>query len=141
MKPVQLLAVCCLFLASETTLRAQATTPRPGTAERTAILDPVRAPLQRAIGQKVIFVVDHMKVDRDWAFVRATPRTKDGGPINYDGTEFEDDANEADEITVALLKKKSGKWTLVEHAYFTTDVWWESLWEYHENCPKSIFME
>ncbi|MEC5126007.1 hypothetical protein VSU19_04560 [Verrucomicrobiales bacterium BCK34] len=141
MKSVQFLAVFCLLLASETSLYAQATTPKAGTAERTAILDPVREPLQKAIGQKVIFVVDHMKMDGDWAFVIATPKTKNGGPISYVGTGFEDDANEADELTVALLRKKNGKWTLVEHAYFTTDVWWENLWENYENCPRSIFVQ
>lgn len=42
-------------------------------------------------------------------------------------------------MTVALLQKKKGKWTSVEHGYFTTDVWWAGLWERHKNCPRSIF--
>lgn len=44
-------------------------------------------------------------------------------------------------MTVALLQKKKGKWTSVEHGYFTTDVWWAGLWERHKICPRSIFEE
>lgn len=139
MKPILIPAICILTLAFQTSLWAQATTPKKGSEERTAILDSVRAPLEKAIDQKVIFVVEHMKVDGDWAFVKAVPKTKDGEAISYKGTEFEEEADEADELTIALLQKKDKKWVLVEHGYFTTDVWWIDLWERHKGCPKTIF--
>ena len=75
-----LLAAVSLFTVT-TPIFADATTPIRGCDERKAILDAVRAPLESDINQKVIFVVDHMKVDGDWAFVKATPKTKDGRPI------------------------------------------------------------
>ncbi|MFK5924976.1 MAG: hypothetical protein QM496_22575 [Verrucomicrobiota bacterium] len=113
-------------------------TPEPGAKERMNILDAVRDPLEASIHQKVIFVVDHMKVEGDWAFLIATPKTKDGGKINYKGTVFEDDADFADELTVALLKKKRNRWFIVTHAYFTTDVWWHGIWDDYK-APQSIF--
>ena len=132
-------SVCLAGLFIGGSLSAQPHTPKPGTAERTAILDAVRFPLQAAINQKVIFVVEHMKVEGKWAFLKATPKTKAGGQISYKGTKFAEDADEADELTVALLKKRGGKWVAVSHAYFTTDVWWDGLWNDHPGCPRSIF--
>ncbi len=131
--------VCCLWLSVGSSAFSQVHTPEPGTDERTAILDAVRDPLEDSIHQKVIFVVDHMKVDGDWAFIMATPKTKDGGQINYKGTVFEEDADFGDELTVALIRKKRGRWYIVTHGYFTTDVWWERLWEKYDSCPESIF--
>jgi|GEM_PF-467127 len=129
---------CCLWLLSGSSILAQAYTPKRGSKERTAILDAIRDPLEEHVHQKVIFVVDHLKVENDWAFLMATPKTKDGGQINYKGTSLEDDAEFADEITVALLHKKRGRWFVVTHSFFTTDVWWDGLWN-HFDAPRSIF--
>ena len=129
---------CYFWHLAGSSVHAQAHTPKPGTDERTAILDAVRDPLEASIHQKVIFVVDHMKVEGDWAFLMATPKTKDGGDNSYKGTVFEDDADFGDELTVALLKKKRGRWFVVTHGYFTTDVWWGGIWEDYK-APKSIF--
>jgi hypothetical protein len=73
--------------------------------------------------------------------LKAYPKTKDGDPISYKGTEFEEEAKDSDEITVALLQKKEGKWMSVQHGYFTTDVWWEGLGDAHKSCPDSIFQK
>ena len=113
-------------------------TPKAGSAERTAILDAVRGPLEATLNQKVIFVVHHMKVEGPWAFLKATQKTEASKPIDYKGTVFEEDT-EFDELTVALLKKREGKWVSVNHAYFTSDVWWHGLWERYAGCPRSIF--
>lgn len=131
--------ICFLGFLACGSLGAQPYTPKKGSAERTAILDAVRFPLQAAINENVIFVVDHMKVEGTWAFLIATPKTKSGGQIDYRGTKFAADAQEADELTVALLRKTGGKWVSVTHGYFTTDVWWDGLWKEYPGCPRSIF--
>jgi len=131
--------ICSLGLVACSSLSAQSYTPAKGTAERTAILDTVRFPLQAAVNESIVFVVNHMKVEGSWAFLMAVPQTKAGGKINYSGTQFAADAAESDELTVALLQKSGGKWNTVQHAYFTTDVWWEGLWNQHPGCPRSIF--
>jgi hypothetical protein len=91
------------------------------------------------VNQSVVFVVKHMKVQGDWAFLIATPETKSSERINYRGTKYEEVAQEVDEITIALLKRKGGKWVASDCAYFSGDVWWWGLWERYPGCPRSIF--
>jgi hypothetical protein len=133
-----LAVLACLMGLFSSGLHAQYT-PKPGTAERTAILDVVRFPLQADVNQSVVFVVKHMKVQGDWAFLIATPETKSSERINYRGTKYEEVAQEVDEITIALLKRKGGKWVASDCAYFSGDVWWWGLWERYPGCPRSIF--
>ncbi len=133
-----LAVLACLMGLFSSGLHAQYT-PKPGTAERTAILDVVRFPLQADVNQSVVFVVKHMKVQGDWAFLIGTPETKSGGRINYRGTKYEEVAQEVDEITIALLKRKGGKWVALDCVYFCGDVWWWGLWERYPGCPRSIF--
>lgn len=140
MKRLLSLAVITLSLGSSLSIFGQAYTPKAGSSERTAILDVVRKPLEKAVLQKVVFVVDQLKVDEEWAFLIATPQAEEGGKIKYTGTEFEEEARDADELTVALLKKEAGSWTLVEHAYFTTDVWSIDIEDRYPNCPTSILV-
>ena len=87
---------------------------------------------------EVIFVVDHLKVEGDWALFIGTPKTKAGGPIDYTGTIYEEEAKEADKITVGLLGKVGEHWIVIAHGFFTTDVWWYGLWEQYPGCPQSI---
>lgn len=133
------LTAAVILSASLFTANARPYTPARGTAERTAILDPVRHILEGQINQRVVFVVDHLKVDGSWAFFKGTPQTPDGNSIDYRGTLLEQDSEEADEITVALLGKIDGRWTVIKHGFFTTDVWWQRLWERVPGCPSSIF--
>ena len=113
-------------------------TPKPGSTERTAILDAIRDPLEDHIHQKVIFRVSHLKVQDNWAFLMAEARTKDDKPINYKGTIFEHDAEEWDEGVIAILRYKRNRWYVVNHSFFASDVWWHGM---HEplRAPKAIF--
>ncbi|MBL9153797.1 MAG: hypothetical protein JNK37_14985 [Verrucomicrobiales bacterium] len=138
-RSVMIMTAAAILSAPLLTANAQPHTPARGSAERTAILDPVRRILESEINQRVVFVVDHLKVDGSWAFFKGTPQTRDGKPINYRGTRYEQDSEEADEITVALLGKVDGRWTVIQHGFFTTDVWWHRLWERVPGCPSSIF--
>ena len=77
-------------------------------------------------------------VPPDRALFMNTPKTKEGGEINCGGTVFEEEAAEADGITVALLQNVGGKWTVVTHAFFTTDLRWHERWENYSGSPASI---
>jgi len=57
---------------------ATAYTPPPGSAERKAILDALRAMLRRLEINDVVFVVRLLKVSKGWAWVEAQPRSTDG---------------------------------------------------------------
>ena len=73
--------------------------PAPGTMERRAILDGLRYWVRTHLGLKVRFVVRHLKVKSDWAWVVTEPQSPDG--------------KEKYEPLSALLKKGKNCWTVV----------------------------
>jgi hypothetical protein len=75
-------------------------TPKPGTAERKAILAPLRESVSRLHHLDVVFVIRKLSVSRGWAWIQTSPQAKDGRPM------YEDVA--------ALLRKVSGRWTVLE---------------------------
>jgi hypothetical protein len=115
-------------------------TPEKGSVERTAILNTLRVPVERDLKQKIVFVADNFKVQGAWAFVGGKPQGVDGGDPNYRNTKYwEDvDAGAFDNNFFALLRKKSGRWTVVTYAIGCTDVCYADWWRRY-NAPKSIF--
>ncbi len=116
----------------------KAHTPKTGTKERTDILDAIRDPLEDALKQPIIFRVNHLKVQDGWAFLIGTPRTKADKPIDYKNTRYKWEAEEADEILVSLMRFKRGRWYVVTHGLFSTDVWWIGL-DKEYGAPTGIF--
>ncbi len=109
---------------------AQVMTPPRGSAERAAIMDAMRAPVQRRIGKPVIFVVKKLRVLGPWAFLEAEPRNPDGSAIDYTGTPFESAvrAEAFGGLVHGLLKLEGGRWRVVAQAIGASDVpyvhWW-----------------
>lgn len=106
---------------------AQVHTPRPGTAERRAILDALRPSIEARLGPNVEFVVKDLRVYRGWAFVLAHPQRKGGHQI--DGARFlgRDWYDFGGIETTAMLRFQNGRWNLVESAIGATDVWYCGL--------------
>lgn len=75
-------------------------TPAKGSAERTAILDALRVVVKKMSDLDVIFVVSHLKLKNNWAWVVAEPQSRDGTQ-HY-------------ETMTGLLQKKNGRWIFVE---------------------------
>ena len=50
--------------------------PKEGSAERKAILNAMRVPVEKDLKQKVVFVVDHIKTQGSWAFVSGRPQNR-----------------------------------------------------------------
>ncbi len=115
-------------------------TPRQGGAERRAILDALRVPVQKDLKQKVVFVVDRLKVQGDWAFLRGAPRGLNDRPIDYRKTPFAETirAGAFDDGIVALLHRKGRKWRVVQYAIGATDVPWVD-WGKRFKAPSAIF--
>lgn len=111
-----------------------------GAPERTAILDVVRASVQRRLGIKVIFQVERLAVFGDWAFAGLRPRTDKGARIDYRRTLIAKDFDpEQDSDTVhVLLRRKDAAWAIVEEAFLPTDVVWEE-WEKKYKLPRQLF--
>jgi len=111
-----------------------------GSPERKAILDVVRAAVQRRIGIKVVFQVERLAVLGDWAFAGLRPRTETGGRIDYRRTLYAknfDPEQDSDTVDV-LLRRKGAAWTIVEEAFLPTDVVWEE-WQGKYKLPRALF--
>jgi hypothetical protein len=94
-------------------------------AERRAILDALRPPIERRLGGPVEFVVRRIGVQNGWALVIADPQRPGGGRIDARRYFSADDLETMDGLTVnGVLRLTGGRWRLVDHAIGPTDVWY-----------------
>jgi hypothetical protein len=107
--------------------------------ERKPILDAVRAPVERLLGIKVIFVVERMTMFGDWALAALHPRSEGGDRIDYRraliAKDF--DPEQDSDFVDALVRRSGSSWTLVEHAFLPTDVVWEE-WQGKYELPRAL---
>jgi len=115
-------------------------TPAKGSAERKAILDALRVPVEKQLKQPVIFNVDHFQVMNGWAFLLGAPRRPDGGKVDYSGTVYERavEGGAFDDGIVALLHLTGGKWRVVNQIIGATDVPYLD-WDRKYRAPRAIF--
>lgn len=112
-------------------------TPRPGSAERKAIMDVLRPACERDIGQKVTFRVQQLSLIGDWALARVVPLRSDGSEIDYSKTKYRE-ANEEgafDGEGEALLRRTKGRWKLLEWRFGASDTEVPSWFEKHGAPP------
>lgn len=103
-------------------------------------MDGLRTPIEKDLKQKVIFQVDHLKMQGPWAFFSGKNLTASGKKIDYRKTQYKEalEAGAFDDWTCALLKKEGKKWKVVAYAIGATDVVWDGWYEKYK-APKSIF--
>lgn len=115
-------------------------TPARGSAERKAILDALRIPVERDLKQRIVFNTDNFSVTGTWAFVGGDPQTPSGGRPNYRNTRYwaavRDDM--FDNNFFGLLRKTGGKWRVVTYAIGCTDVCYADWWRTYR-APKALF--
>ena len=114
--------------------------PEKGSAERKAILDALRIPVERDLKQRVAFSADHFKVSGNWAFVSGSPQTPAGGRPDYSTTIFAAavESGAFDNNFFGLLKRSAGKWKTVAVAIGCTDVCFLD-WPQKYRAPKAVF--
>ena len=119
---------------------AQTHTPKQGSSERKALMDVLRIPVEKDLNKKVLFKVDHLKVQGDWAFMRGVPQQPNGGRMDYRGTEYQQaiKAGFFDDWICALLKNQNGKWQVITYVIGATDVVYEE-WNKEYGAPVAIF--
>lgn len=128
-----------VMLTATAFVSAQAVyTPERGSAERKAILDVLRPPVEKAMKQKVVFVVHYMNVQGMWAYASGYMQRPDGGELGTDGTIFEGSEDVFENNFFGLFRKTGGKWRLVTHAVSCTDVCSSDWWSRYK-APKAIF--
>ena len=134
-------AVFLLLAAVSGASGQEASTPAAGSKERKAIMDVLRVPMERDLGQPVIFVVSLLKVSEGWAAVRVQPKTPSGGEIDYRRTKYREqlEADMFDPTGEALLRRQgeSGPWKIIEWKFGGTDTAL-SAWVISHGAPKSV---
>ena len=115
-------------------------TPGPGSAERKAVLDALRVPVEKELKRKVVFKVEALKLLGGWAFARGVPQQPGGKAMDYRGTRYEqqEETGAFDDGFSALLRLRAGKWTVVAYNIGATDVVWIDWPEKHK-APPEIF--
>src|SRR4028119_81209 len=105
-------------------LAQSARTPEKGSAERAAILNALRTPVEMELKQKIQFAVTNFKVLGNWAYLDGEPQNASGGKPNYENTKYGEaiDAGMFDNNFFALLRKTGGKWRVVKYQIGCTDV-------------------
>jgi hypothetical protein len=118
----------------------RAYTPEKGSAERTAILNVLRVPVEKELKQKIQFNINEFYVLGNWAFVSGDPQDMNGGRPNYAGTVYQEqvESDAFDNNFFALLKKTGKKWKVVTHAIGCTDVCYATWWKDYK-APKGVF--
>ena len=115
-------------------------TPARDSAERKAILDAVRKPVSKELGQRVIFVVSNHNVCGRWAFLEADPLRPDGRPVDWSIGAYADAV--ADDMcggyVHALLVRQDGRWQVRQQVICATDVPWVS-WPEYFGAPAALF--
>jgi hypothetical protein len=121
-------------------LAQSAYTPAKNSAERTAILNALRLPIEKSLKQKIQFSIDSFKVQGNWAFLNGAPQNASGSTPNYKNTPYQEAFDEGvfDNNFQALLKKTGGKWKVVTYAIGCTDVCYLTWWKNYK-APKAIF--
>jgi len=106
--------------------------PELDPADRRGILEALRVPLEKALGQRLTLKIRHLAVSPPYAIVFIVPRTLEGAPIDYARiAKFSERAKAGvlDEASEAVLEKRNGEWTVLEYRVGPTDtkigVWTE----------------
>lgn len=137
-KSILSLSIVLIFAGAAFSQRVY--TPEKGSAERTAILNALRVPVERKLKQKISFNVENFRVQGAWAFLSGDPQSPSGGRPDYRNTPYQQaiNADMFDNNFFALLKKTGGKWRVVTYAIGCTDVCYATWWRDHR-APKAIF--
>jgi hypothetical protein len=129
-----------MTLLSASAFAQTAREPEKGSAERNAIINALRIPVERDLKQKIVFNIDHFKTAGNWAFISGSPQTPGGGRPDYNRTRYRGavDSGAFDNNFFALLNRVGGKWRVATYAIGCTDVCWLD-WPSKRRVPVSIF--
>ncbi|MFO1434687.1 MAG: hypothetical protein U1F76_32155 [Candidatus Competibacteraceae bacterium] len=115
-------------------------TPKPSSAERSAILDSLRAAVQKELKKPVTFKVEQLKVQGSWAFMHGVPLQPNGKRMNYRDTPYQEAIEQGmfDDWICALLQKRQGRWRTVTYSLGATDVPYLD-WSRKYQAPSALF--
>lgn len=141
MRLIRLYPAVLISLILFSVVNAQtAYTPEKGSKVRKDILESLRTPVEKELGQKIVFVINDLNVAGEWAFLGGAPSRPGGGAPDYSATEYQEAIDEGffDNNIFALFRKNGGKWKVVTYLIGCTDVCYATWWSEYR-APKSIF--
>lgn len=133
------LFLCSSLLVTGSGFAQKAHTPAPGTAERKAIMDAMRATAEKDLKQPVIFEVLRLRVAGPWAYARVSPTRPNGAKIDYAKTKYREqiELGAFDPQGETLLRQEGDGWKVLEWSFGSTDV--PSVgWADTYRLPKSL---
>jgi hypothetical protein len=115
-------------------------TPAIGSAERKAIMDAIRGPVEAELKQNVRFVAKQFTVCGNWAFLEAEPEQADGRAIDWSVTDYAGTAREGicGGYVHALLVRDAGHWRVREKIVCASDVPYVE-WPREFGAPAALF--
>jgi hypothetical protein len=125
-----------ILLPLQALAEAKFDTPKMGSAARKAVLDAARVPVEKDLGQPIVFQVKTLRVTPDWAFVHGMPKRLDGKPVDYAKSIYAQDVKEgtfSGEAAVLLARDGTG-WRLITYSVGFGDVVWDS-WDEEFGAP------
>lgn len=114
--------------------------PSAGSAERKAIMDALRKPVETSLNRPVLFRVPHpndFRAQKGWAFLTVELRKPDGSPMDFRGTRYADRGRPSD-VVVALLHRTGRRWRVAAFVLPRTDLEWGE-WSRKYHAPRAIF--
>ena len=113
---------------------AHYTTPAAGTPLRKELMDALRVPVERHLGQPVMFKVGTLRVSGGWAFFVGNAIQPNGKPVDYRKsqqfrTSPRDTLSDVESGILfggvdALLKRDGDRWKIMAITYDAGDVHW-----------------
>ncbi len=101
-------------------------------ADRTMMLDILRANLYQDYKQEFIFQVNHFLVSGGYAWFMGNAERKDGRQIRV--RDYDDCCH-----VEALFTKRGNKWYLETSGAFSSDIWYMGLSYKYPRAPRAIF--
>ena len=102
--------------------------------DRDKILNLIRNQLYKDFKIKVVFQVKKLNVCNNYAWFEGEAVNKDGTQININNNDGVMDCCHVE----FLSQKVNGVWYKVEYGAFSTDVWWEDIWNRHK-APHKVY--
>lgn len=117
-------------------------TPERDSATRGALMDAARGPIEGEIGLPILFVVDVLNTDGNWAYLQARPVNRDGTPVDWQQTRFarEMAGGFMSDVVMVLSRRDFGRWGVIDYVLGPTDVAWYD-WVERYGFPEWFFMK
>jgi len=123
-------ALCLVIASCVVSANAAGHAHKAQGSERRAILDSLRAPVARRLGQPVIFHVNSLKVSQGWAYVRGAAHRADDTPFGPDHVWG---------VVEALLHKQGSHWKVMAWGQATDVSIDEKAKSRYPQAPREIF--